>query len=90
MRERNKLEITIVIDDLIHNKIMKYLRSKNIKHATAFDEFVNRAIESKINFIQIQKDNWIRQQKQKEHFKQERKEKHKAELKILKNRSAIA
>ena len=88
MRNRNPLEITITIDELVHDKVIKYLKKKGITHAVAFDEFTNKVLEQKMIYIEKQTDtaNRIFQEKKgrfSELFKErERERKNKSPLPI--------
>ncbi len=56
MRNRNSIEVKITIDELVYDKVIKYIKKKGITHAVAFDEFTNKVLEQKINYIENQKD----------------------------------
>ena len=72
MRNRNPLEITITIDKLVHDKVIKYLKKKGITHAVAFDEFTNKVLEQKINYIKNQ--NFKRKQRRKRKSRKRKRE----------------
>jgi ribosomal protein L16 Arg81 hydroxylase len=53
---RNQLEVTILLDELVYDKVIKYLKKKGTTRASAFEEFTNKVLEQKINYIENQTD----------------------------------
>lgn len=62
---RSKLEVTITIDNIVHERVTKYIKKKGI----SFDDYTNRVLESKMDFIKIQSENYWKQQEHKKEFK---------------------
>jgi len=68
MRNRNSIEVKITIDELVYDKVIKYIKKKNLP---SFDDFTNRALENKMKFVETQKENYYKTEDRKKEYEKE-------------------
>jgi len=66
---RNKIDVTITIDELVYDKVIKYIKKKNLP---SFDDFTNRVLENKMKFVKTQTENYYKVEQRKSQWVKEK------------------
>ncbi len=77
---RNKIDVTITIDELVYDKVIKYIKKKNLP---SFDDFTNRVLESKMKFVKTQTENYYKIEQRKSQWVKQKERKRKNKSPVL-------